>query len=125
MGEQAENMLDGLLCEICGELIDGKEPGYPRKCELCDGGLTKRERKRLRVEAASKDEVAFRELVARRGWTLTISNNAQHWTIRGGRKVIAEWWPSSGRLVIAKNFRRKHRAENTEQLVKSLKGVKV
>jgi hypothetical protein len=28
-------ILDGLLCEECGTLIDGDEPGYPRKCNLC------------------------------------------------------------------------------------------
>ncbi len=29
-------VLDGLLCECCGLLIDGEEPGYPRKCEDCE-----------------------------------------------------------------------------------------
>lgn len=32
MGEIAEAMLLGLLCECCGMLIDGEEPGYPRYC---------------------------------------------------------------------------------------------
>lgn len=26
---------DGLCCNICGEYIDGEEPGYPRTCENC------------------------------------------------------------------------------------------
>lgn len=38
MGEMAEAMLSGLFCEVCGELIDGKEPGYPRRCWWCEGG---------------------------------------------------------------------------------------
>ncbi len=35
MGEIAEAMLSGLFCEGCGELLDGEEPGYVRRCEGC------------------------------------------------------------------------------------------
>ena len=36
MGEIAEMMLDGALCEGCGVAMgDGKSPGYPRKCSDC------------------------------------------------------------------------------------------
>ena len=35
MGEIAEMMLDGTLCEVCGEFIDGDSPGYPRRCSSC------------------------------------------------------------------------------------------
>lgn len=33
MGEAAEMILEGILCEQCGCLIDGKETGYPRLCK--------------------------------------------------------------------------------------------
>ncbi|TDQ35242.1 hypothetical protein EV213_12229 [Aureibacillus halotolerans] len=29
-------LLDGLLCESCGDLIDGETTGYPRKCDDCE-----------------------------------------------------------------------------------------
>lgn len=35
MGEIAEMMLDGTICEWCGEFIDSDEPGYPRLCPGC------------------------------------------------------------------------------------------
>lgn len=35
MGEIAEMMLDGTLCQICGSVIDGDTPGYPRFCLDC------------------------------------------------------------------------------------------
>ncbi len=35
MGEIANAMLEGLFCEECGQLIDGEQPGYPRKCDDC------------------------------------------------------------------------------------------
>ena len=40
MGEIAEMMLDGLMCEGCGEWMDeafedGDGPGYPQRCAAC------------------------------------------------------------------------------------------
>lgn len=35
MGEIAEMMLDGTLCERCGGVVDGTTPGYPRLCSDC------------------------------------------------------------------------------------------
>lgn len=34
MGDIADAMLDGILCEICGVYL-GEEVGYPRRCEGC------------------------------------------------------------------------------------------
>jgi hypothetical protein len=36
LGEAAELVLDGVLCSICGCLIDGEITGYPRQCEECE-----------------------------------------------------------------------------------------
>ena len=36
MGEIAEMMLEGVLCEGCGAYIEEGEPGgFPRRCEVC------------------------------------------------------------------------------------------
>lgn len=36
MGEIAEMMVNGLLCQSCGVLMDDhEEPGYPRSCAAC------------------------------------------------------------------------------------------
>lgn len=35
MGEFADMVLEGLLCEQCGGYIDGAESGYPRLCAGC------------------------------------------------------------------------------------------
>jgi hypothetical protein len=32
MGEIADMMLDGTLCECCGAFIDDDAPGHPRYC---------------------------------------------------------------------------------------------
>jgi hypothetical protein len=41
MGEAAEAVLDGSVCQVCGEwfddIIEGEEPpGYPRTCATCE-----------------------------------------------------------------------------------------
>jgi hypothetical protein len=35
MGEIAEMMLDGTLCEGCGAYLDGDGEGFPRYCDDC------------------------------------------------------------------------------------------
>lgn len=35
MGEIAEMILEGILCEQCGMFIDGEEVGFPRLCDFC------------------------------------------------------------------------------------------
>lgn len=36
MGEIAEMIILGVLCEQCGGYIDDDVPGYPRACEDCE-----------------------------------------------------------------------------------------
>jgi hypothetical protein len=52
MGEIAEMMLDGTLCECCGEFIhDGEAEGFPRYCSpqcAADRGQLTMTRKELR-----------------------------------------------------------------------------
>lgn len=35
MGEIADMMLDGMLCQECGVFIDDDQSGYPRSCKSC------------------------------------------------------------------------------------------
>lgn len=42
MGEAADDMLDGTVCQCCGEFFDDilsgeSAPGFPRTCEACGG----------------------------------------------------------------------------------------
>ena len=34
MGEIADDMINGFVCEMCGTFLDGEEPGYPRYCSI-------------------------------------------------------------------------------------------
>lgn len=44
MGEIADDMIDGLMCELCGCYFT-EEHGHPATCEECWKDLNKRERK--------------------------------------------------------------------------------
>ena len=35
---------DGLCCQICGQVIDFSEPGYPRSGNCCDKNVKKTKR---------------------------------------------------------------------------------
>ena len=37
MGDMADMMLDGTMCQECGQYI-GNPVGYPRSCDSCGGG---------------------------------------------------------------------------------------
>lgn len=54
MGQAADDIMNGIACELCGEFfaakIEGKnvhahEHGYPAVCKTCWGDLTKSERR--------------------------------------------------------------------------------
>ncbi len=36
MSETVDMILEGILCEQCGVLIDEEEAGYPRSCVDCE-----------------------------------------------------------------------------------------
>ncbi len=37
MSQTVEDMLDGLICQVCGAFMDDFEsPGHPRTCEDCE-----------------------------------------------------------------------------------------
>lgn len=33
---QADLILEGFICQYCGEYLDGDDPGHPRSCEECE-----------------------------------------------------------------------------------------
>ncbi|MGM0341627.1 hypothetical protein [Enterococcus sp. AZ007] len=53
MGETAEMILEGTLCEACGSVVEDivlgeKAPGYPRTCDDC---LNEERKELIRKEA--------------------------------------------------------------------------
>ena len=55
MGEVAEMMLDGTLCEGCGAYI-GAAVDYPRKCRQCEKDFKPVARKKPRIKCPMCDK---------------------------------------------------------------------
>jgi hypothetical protein len=62
-----------------------------------------RTRHARRLNANIEQEAAVRRWCQQRGLTLRITNEGHHWQIAGGA-FLAEWWPSSAKLVIGKRW---------------------
>lgn len=46
MGDVADDIVDGFLCEECGAVVDGDCSGYPRKCTDCRASAATENRRR-------------------------------------------------------------------------------
>ena len=62
-----------------------------------------RTRHARRLAANSEQEANVRRWCEQRGLTLRITNEGHHWQITDG-SFLAEWWPSSAKLVIGKKW---------------------
>lgn len=56
MGEIADAMVNGFLCEKCGAVIDYDEPGYPRTCGWCLKAAAKHVAKKARVKSRRRNK---------------------------------------------------------------------
>jgi predicted amidophosphoribosyltransferase len=55
MGDIADMMLDGAMCEQCGEDM-GLSEGYPRLCEACQAEEDQKEMDRENAEAVNNSQ---------------------------------------------------------------------
>lgn len=111
MGDAADSMINGLMCELCGVLIDGDEPGYPRRCGGCggskkrkkSGGRGHKQARKGRVDSASKSLDATKKRMLNIGVTVQVFNDGMHWRFASPTRTY-EWWPSRGRMVVDRNY---------------------
>ena len=137
MGEIADMIVDGQICEICSCDIDGTAPGYPRRCEFCRGSgkpgssTTRKNRRRRKrrsrnrassVRDAMGQEQNAREQLVAKGCQLEIKNENQHWIVKGPG-VRVEWWPSSRKLVTGDHPNRFNHVRNCENVAGLVKAV--
>lgn len=77
-------------------------------------GYAATDRHRDRLETA----LAFQEQVEvwcqHRGFVLKVANQGHHWKLMG--PFLAEWWPSSAKLVFDKKYDRGIHCHDVEQL---------
>lgn len=90
MGDVADAMLDGTLCEGCGGFV-GEPVGYPRRCDACSG-----EDKRRRELKRNTTVVNAKEVLQANSIEFTEHNEGLHLRVKCGVKWL-DFWPSTGR----------------------------
>ena len=54
MGQAADDMLNGLCCQVCGQFMDDyEEVGYPRTCESCKDEQPQKKQRRKKKKCKS------------------------------------------------------------------------
>lgn len=63
MAEIADDIVDGLICQYCQQLVDGDAPGHPRTCPSCKADERRKPRQTSRTRtippAAAKQNEAL------------------------------------------------------------------
>lgn len=96
MGDVADMMLDGTLCESCGVYV-GNPVGHPRRCDDCGGGvdwLALREAKRA-AKAGRLDQ--FKARVATDPTWQVLSDNHFRKVVDGANRF--DYWPSTMKVL--------------------------
>lgn len=95
MGEQADLIINGDVCEGCGEDFMEEGPGYPRRCSSC-GGLSKRRFGGNPLKQENINEAT--RLFKAAGFKWESFNNGFHWKLKG-----LDFYPSTHRWMDLKN----------------------
>ncbi len=88
MGEQADLIINGDVCEGCGENFDDEGQGFPRRCSSCGGGSRKWEGGINPIKSERLQEA--RRLLKSAGLTWKEFNKGFHFKVNE-----IDFWPST------------------------------
>jgi len=95
MGEIADMMIEGVLCQICGE-YQGEGGGFPVTCGGCSGDTmnggahSKASKKERNLEWSTNHLIEL-------GIEFTSHNNGIHLKVKRPAGIV-DFWPSTGRF---------------------------
>jgi hypothetical protein len=92
MGEIADMMLEGVLCETCGVYLDGEAPGHPRYCEDHQEIDYAAIREAKRVEKSARLSTFRTQIEGDPTWQ-ALSDNHFRKTVDGNNRF--DYWPST------------------------------
>lgn len=55
-----------------------------------------------------------------RGLDLVVHAAGAHWQIKDGKRIVAQWWPQSGRFVPGERYDRARKCHDVEQVMTAL-----
>jgi hypothetical protein len=135
MGEIAEMMLDGTLCEGCGAYIDDEGgDGIPRYCSpQCarDRGATWAAPRWVSARAQAERDGDGRYIgptayKPTKAWRRKLeafgevrAHDFYHWQVRKGARVLADWWPHKGKFRVSGAIQHGREADLIRALTKA------
>lgn len=100
MGEHADDILEGRVCQHCGEWFhDDEEPGHPRSC--CEGASTRSERNRRKRQNYKRNRAARLISAVEQGLTVGWIRHSDHHFSRDVNGTRVDWWPASNKYMVA------------------------
>jgi len=120
MGDVAEMMLEGTLCETCGVFI-GDGDGYPRRCRSCKGE-DHADAGRYVLELPEKNtgnRTNSTKLLRSKRVQFTSHNSGRHLIVTGPNGLI-DFWPGTGKWI----DRKQGRGRGVFNLVKHVRSKK-
>lgn len=106
MGEQADLILNGDVCQFCGENFEDEGFGYPRTCRSCAVQNVSKSRNPLKKEKIAEAQRLFKSA----GFEWETFNNGYHWKFAG-----LDFYPSTHRWMDIKND---FRGEGIKEFIK-------
>lgn len=79
------------------------------------------ERHSRRKAEALKRQQEVEGWCEKNGWSLRINNEGHHWIFITSQRKMIEWFPSSGKLVIGKQWKQGFHVHDVDQLFEVLK----
>jgi len=113
MGEIADLMINGDICEQCGCEL-GPGDGFARVCSGCGGSSVGGE---WRGPADGSDIL---KQAKKNGWAHTVHNNGYHWQFRRGTQEVNVWLRGDGRRKWLLNGMRGKASHNIQALFDTL-----
>ncbi len=82
----------------------------------------KRQRRERRMDRTSQQEAQVRTWAEQHGCSLRVLNDGHHWLFQKPG-FTAEWWPSSAKLAVNRDYDRDHHAPHWAEVAAVLQGM--
>jgi hypothetical protein len=115
MGEVADMIIEGILCEGCGEWLGNDiGPGFPQRCAACGGGdeppdgigqlphnnsnkKSKNKKKRQRYRRTKRERLT---VAIKSGKTKSWKHCSEYHFQKTFSGILVDWWPSCRKIMI-------------------------
>lgn len=96
MGEIADMMIDGSMCEGCGEYL-GEGDGYSRRCSACGGGRRRSSQEKDADVAIAAEQYTDASRILKEAGAALLRHSEYHYSIRRDGWIL-HVYPSNCRL---------------------------